>query len=561
MGEKGGLQIQGGPRVARFYHQKEYGLAEIDQRTQAVYKRIAGGDVGLPTIQTDGETGQGRLLFFLLGFLVASLLNIIILIWIPPTNPLYSFEQMLQTVPVIRFFFLLNTLFLLLGWVVSVFESYKVNYVFLLDIDPKCCIDSTALLMLAFLLQGIWMFVVIVFLADARFGLLLDHPKGYTFYPAIMAVAEIGVLLLPSKLFRRKYRGAVLRAMGAVITAPFSEVTFATNVMGDMLTSFTHPIPDLVYTFFYLYTALAWVGMRFVPEFLLPEYPYKGKPLSDTAQRIVLALPYYFRFMQCLKRWYRTEERDSRQIHLGNACKYASGLLVVVVNAYSGFSLYVAALVWAFSYVGSTLFFTLWDTTQDWGLFPSTERFQRTRRMYPPFFYILISLLNVMLRMTWALNMLPGSTITLNPIIDNIVVFVVAFLELYRRSQWLLLRVEHEHLTNRSKFRTLCYVPLLGPAEEKKGTKRSSSGTLPEGNLEEPLLEPEDTSPASPDEKKKKDKKEKNGFFVSKKPSKKTFQVPGNEPLPETAENITDQEDRADPFCNQSLMTPRRPSI
>ena len=42
-------------------------------------------------------------------------------------------------------------------------------------------------------------------------------------------------------------------------------------------------------------------GMRFVPEFLLPDYPYKGKPLSDTAQRIVLALPYYFRFMQCPK--------------------------------------------------------------------------------------------------------------------------------------------------------------------------------------------------------------------------------------------------------------------
>ena len=39
---------------------ERYGLAEIDQRTQAVYKRIAGGDVGLPTIQTDGEPGQGR---------------------------------------------------------------------------------------------------------------------------------------------------------------------------------------------------------------------------------------------------------------------------------------------------------------------------------------------------------------------------------------------------------------------------------------------------------------------------------------------------------------------
>ena len=36
---------------------------------------------------------------------------------------------------------------------------------------------------------------------------------------------------------QRRYRGAVLRAMGAVITAPFSEVTFATNVVGDMLTS------------------------------------------------------------------------------------------------------------------------------------------------------------------------------------------------------------------------------------------------------------------------------------------------------------------------------------
>merc|ERR1712118_408291 len=103
-------------------------------------------------------------------------------------------------------------------------------------------------------------------------------------------------------------------------------------------------------------------------------------------------------------------------------------------------------------------------TTNDWGLFPSTERFHRARRMYPSFFYSVISLLNVMLRMTWALNMLPGSTITRDPLVNHLVVLIVALLELYRRSQWLILRVEHEHLTNQSKYRTLCYVPLLSAA-------------------------------------------------------------------------------------------------
>ena len=34
------------------------------------------------------------------------------------------------------------------------------NYVFLLDIDPKCKVDAAAIFMFAATLQGIWMLVV-----------------------------------------------------------------------------------------------------------------------------------------------------------------------------------------------------------------------------------------------------------------------------------------------------------------------------------------------------------------------------------------------------------------
>ena len=59
--------------------------------------------------------------------MLASLLNIVILIAIPPTNPHFSVETTRRTVPVFRVFFLFNTLWWLCGWVVHVFEKYKVR--------------------------------------------------------------------------------------------------------------------------------------------------------------------------------------------------------------------------------------------------------------------------------------------------------------------------------------------------------------------------------------------------------------------------------------------------
>ena len=101
---------------------------------------------------------------------------------------------------------------------------------------------------------------------------------------------------------------------------------------------------------------------------------------------------------------------------------------------------------------------------------------------YPSFFYAVISLFNVMLRMTWALNMLPGSTISRDPVINHTIVLFVALFELYRRSQWLILRVEHEHLTNRSKFRTLCYVPDLRPLAPQTGQRLWEKVSTKEAN-------------------------------------------------------------------------------
>ena len=52
------------------------------------------------------------------------------------------------------------------------------------------------------------------------------------------------------------------------------------------------------------------------------------------------------------------------------------------MNAFPwGLDLYNEALLWAFSYVGATLYFTIWDVRMDWGMFPTTETFFRKQRM------------------------------------------------------------------------------------------------------------------------------------------------------------------------------------
>ncbi len=81
---------------------------------------------------------SNRQLHFGLGFISMGLINILMMLLVPASNPEYTEERFLVVFPVFRFFLMMNVMVWLLSWVLLWFERYGINYVFLLEIDPDC---------------------------------------------------------------------------------------------------------------------------------------------------------------------------------------------------------------------------------------------------------------------------------------------------------------------------------------------------------------------------------------------------------------------------------------
>ena len=123
-------------------------------------------------------------------------------------------------------------------------------------------------------------------------------------------------------------------------------------------------------------------------------------------------LPFWFRFFQCLKRYF-----DSKlTVNLYNAGKYFSKIVPVLIVIYfetdnidnkvkkyygNGFSYYLV------SNVISTLWCAVWDYYMDWGLFRSFKKDRymlREQLRFPKYFYYFAMVSNFILRFLWLVS-------------------------------------------------------------------------------------------------------------------------------------------------------------
>jgi hypothetical protein len=132
---------------------------------------------------------------------------------------------------------------------------------------------------------------------------------------------------------------------------------------------------------------------------------------------IISCLPLWFRFQQCMKRFYLTGQWNP---HLLNALKYAVSSSVTILGAthpsYSA-NLFngdwpVMRVIWLISIIVSTLYTFSWDCKMDWGLFdpkaPKEHRFLRKDLMYrSKWIYYIAMFINLVLRFTWCLTLTP----------------------------------------------------------------------------------------------------------------------------------------------------------
>ncbi|PFH38151.1 SPX domain-containing protein [Besnoitia besnoiti] len=397
---------------------------------------------------------RDKLLYFSMGCMVILFLNILVLSLAPSSNPRFKHQTLLAYLPIYRFVFLCAFGTMASAAAIATMEHFGVNYKFLLDINPKCQVDSTTLFGIAALQQFLFLLTFTAFLLDYKFAVLGNH-NFYWLYTLVAILLQLGLLVLPHPTFRLTYRRQILGTLKQVLLAgvfAVSDVTLAQNIVGDVLTSFSKPLNDLHYILCYYATGVS--------------YDTKPQCAGDAVLRPMMGgLPFVLRFCQCLIR-YRGSKNDvkARRMHLLNAAKYVSGLLVIFCNSVPwqalGVSPYSVCLIWVCSYLLGTIYMFAWDMKVDWGLMPDPDHFIRTggSLMYPRWVYRSIAMGNLVGRLTWAMTLMPS---TFDSVRGNLLILLISLIEICRRAAWTVLRLEHEHLSNSSKFRAMLWVPPL----------------------------------------------------------------------------------------------------
>ncbi|KAF9137892.1 hypothetical protein BGX30_009797, partial [Mortierella sp. GBA39] len=269
-----------------------------------------------------------------------------------------------------------------------------------------------------------------------------------TYYPLILIGLILVVLFWPLRMFRFGARKWFLQSIWRIVASGYYKVEFRDFFIADEMNSLVYSIEQF--------------------EFTICAYTQQWNDLASTCATshlwitpFVTALPAWFRFLQCLRRYRDTLEWFP---HLLNAGKYTCSLLQILVyfsfRHYGGNSLKAGYIV--ISLITSTYTFA-WDIHMDWGLFQFGKHggaafgnpFLRPELVYSrKWVYYLAIVLDFFGRFSWILRFV---AVNVNVMVLS---FILALVEVLRRWMWNFFRLENEHLNNCGHFRAIKDIPL-----------------------------------------------------------------------------------------------------
>ncbi|CAF1649579.1 unnamed protein product [Rotaria magnacalcarata] len=336
------------------------------------------------------------------------------------------------------------------GW-----SSSGVNHVLIFEIDPRNHLTYQQFLEIGTFLFVLW------FLSFTGFIL----SSYYDFHPFVQPLGFVTLILLflfnPTPTLYHQARFWFLKTLYRVICAPFYRVGFADFWLGDQLTSLELIFFDIEYFFcFYIYDVGWWPVYSLSPT---RSALCNGWP-QIVLQTILMILPSWFRFAQCLRRYRDTKQKFP---HLANAGKYATGFLVISTNSLRRATaihflndptanpfLYVWIVA---SFIGAT-YKLIWDFKMDWGFFDANDnenKFLREQIVYPSKFYYYAGIIqDVTFRYIWIINVFMHFR-TRSAEYADVIGFIFGLIEVFRRFIWNYFRLENEHLNNCGEFRAV----------------------------------------------------------------------------------------------------------
>ncbi|KAK3942189.1 protein ERD1 1 [Diplogelasinospora grovesii] len=233
---------------------------------------------------------------------------------------------------------------------------------------------------------------------------------------------------------------------------------FGDILLADVLTSYAKVMGDL-------FVCLCMFLTRNGSATDRPDRSCGGKVLVP----LILAVPSAIRLRQCLIEFLRVRRAPSKSTgwggqHLANAAKYSTAFPVIVLSALmrnlgsdqgTTTGLYRA---WLVACMVNSFYSFYWDVAKDWDLTLFSDARERNAPDHPfglrrrllihkPAVYYAVIVVDLLLRCTWSLK--------LSPHLDHITdfessIFVIQFLEVFRRWMWIFFRVETEWIRNTS---------------------------------------------------------------------------------------------------------------
>ncbi|XP_062191561.1 phosphate transporter PHO1-1-like [Phragmites australis] len=349
--------------------------------------------------------------------------------------------------PVLSMFGLLFLHLLLYGCNMVAWRMCRVNYGFIFESSPTGgeLRPRDVFLVCAASMAAV---AAVVF---AHLALVL---RGYHASPHVQAIP--GILLLvfllllfcPFNFVYRSSRFQFLRILRNIVLSPLYKVVMVDFFMADQLCSQVPMLRSLEYVACYYISG----------SYRTQEYGYciNTKHIRDLAYAVSF-LPYYWRAMQCARRWF--DEGDTN--HLVNLGKYVSAMLAAGAKvAYEkDKSLASLSLLVAVSST-ATVYQLYWDFVKDWGLLQANSKNPWLRNeliLKRKSIYYLSMGLNLVLRLAWLQAVIHPNFGSLD---SRVTSFFLAALEVIRRGHWNFYRLENEHLNNAGKFRAVKTVPL-----------------------------------------------------------------------------------------------------
>ena len=429
-----------------FFNDANDNLINLRKEIKKVYaKEFTNSDISKASkelehrLQGTGKMKQTRLIFFYLGVILSCFVFLIFLnnIATEKENDISPFF------PTFNFGFIIIESMIGCGLVIQVLKKYRINYVYILEIDLNSRLGPAELYQNGFMLLAIWVFLLLLM----KLALNFDFFGGkFALFILILNGLFVIFLFLPFHIMYYVFRQGIIRVLiRNFFPIGKNTVRFRDFLFGDILTSLNKPFTSLLLG----YCLLSCLDCQ------------SNNQRSSNCNRdtipcfIVLLYPFFIRFTQCLNRLYYTGQKWP---HLGNTIKYTGGLLNTIFSwLYSVNKTQEFLILHIIIGILSQGYMLFWDIYVDWGLGRCGKHFfLRDKIVYPKFWYYGAMVIDAILRFSWTWNF-----IKIDKEYDEWKNLIMAILEAYRRIQWCIFRIENEYWTNPENYRTILAIPEL----------------------------------------------------------------------------------------------------